>query len=92
MSDGIVEDTNKHSFCSVALPHIVYAGPSTKKEFDAIPLSVSVHEWKPSDIVTMVRRDGQQWEQRVHSKALEGGPVTVIFQWFVERPIVADKA
>lgn len=91
MTNGMSEDATAHSFCAVALPNTVYAGPRTKQEFDQIALPELVHSWAPSDTVSLLRKDGRQWERRCFSKCLEGGPVTVIFQWFEERPIAADN-
>lgn len=70
--------------CSVATPTLVYAWP-TKEDFDKIALAESIHSWKPDQVGTLIKHDGHEWEQRCHSKTMEGGGVTVIFQWFDER-------
>lgn len=80
-------------FCAVPMPTIVYAGPATKEEFDRIQLKETVHDWQPGRASTL-REDGQQWERQCHSKTLgnfEQDGVTVVFQWFDERPIAAEK-
>lgn len=90
-----VQDTSEataiRSWCSVALPNTVYVGPRTRDEFDAIALPAQEHGWAPSDVVNLVRGDGRKWERRCFSKCLEGGPVTVIFQWFEERPVAVEN-
>lgn len=80
-------DEVMRSGCSVATPTTIYAWTSTKAEFDTIALPEKIHEWKESETVALLRGDGRAWERRVFSKALDGGPVSVIFQWFEERPL-----
>lgn len=82
---------SEHSFCSVPAAHYIYAGPRTREEFDLIALPEMVHEWKHDRITTLLKNDGQQWERRCHSKCVGehgAGKVTVIIQWFEERPVV----
>lgn len=82
-----------YSFCTVPIPRTVYAGPSTKEEFDRLPLPETVHDWQHSETTTLLKKDGQQWERRCHSKVLgdysRPGQVVVIFQWFDERVVEA---
>ncbi|MHB1057279.1 MAG: hypothetical protein ACYC0F_05285 [Rhodanobacter sp.] len=88
------------SFCNVLTPDLVYAGPRTREEFDAIPLPEMVHPWQRSKVETLLRADGMQYESCCHSKTLgEFGSdtVTVIFQWFEYRaaasaPMEAEDA
>lgn len=78
------------TFCAVPLPHLVYAGPHTREEFDRLALPETVHEWKADTTFTLIKNDGQAWERRCHSKVLgdhSRDSVTVIFQWFDERPV-----
>jgi len=77
-----VEKSARPSFCAVALPHLVYAGPRTRKEFDCLPIEETVFAWKPDSAETLIRNDGQQYECRCHSKTFEShSRLTVIFQW-----------
>ncbi|MYM92240.1 hypothetical protein [Duganella vulcania] len=85
-------NTRTSSGCKVATPNTVYAWTRTKAEFDTIALPETAHAWAPSDVVDLIRSDGRKWERRCFSKCLDGGPVTVIFQWFEERPIQDDEA
>lgn len=82
---------DRHSFCLVPTAGTIYAGPRTKEEFDLIPLPVSVHDWRPDSTTTLIKNDGQPWEQRCHSKFLDGSQngtgFDVIFQWFDRRPV-----
>lgn len=78
------------SGCSVATPTLIYAWPATKEEFDRIAIAEMVHEWRPCRTTTVLKDDGQEWERRCHSKAIGdvvSEPVSVIFQWFEERPV-----
>jgi hypothetical protein len=82
-------------FCAVPLPYLVYVGPRTREEFDRIALPETVHEWSLDPICTLIKHDGQEWERRCHSKALgdySRGSVSVVFQWFDERPAGEVKA
>lgn len=80
-------DAHRNSFCGIPTPTLVYAGPQTKAEFDALALPGDVHDWKPDEVQTLIRNDGRQWEHRCHSKVLEANGVMVIFQWFDRRPV-----
>lgn len=84
-----------YSFCSVPTPSTIYAGPSTKEEFDRIPLPVRVHDWCPDQITTVIQNDGQMWESCCHSKFMDGSQngtgFNVIFQWFERRPVSTAK-
>ena len=72
--------------CSVATPTLVYVWP-TKEEFDKLGVEEMLHDWRPDRTGTMLRSDGLQWQRRCHSKTIEGSGITVIFQWFDERPV-----
>lgn len=72
------------SGCSIPMPTLVYAWPK-KAEFDLLAVPEIIHEWKPCRSTTVLKADGQEWERRCHSKTVEDGEVTVIFQWFDER-------
>lgn len=78
------------SWCSVALPDCIFAGPNSKAEFDKINLQATIHGWKPAETETVLRNDGRTYEGRCHSKAIEQDGVTVVFQWFEYR--VAEAA
>lgn len=58
--ESTIPEATAYSFCSVALPNTVYAGPRTKKEFDKIALQEQVHGWAPSDVTSLLKRDGNQ--------------------------------
>ncbi len=79
------------TFCAIPLPGVVYAGPKTRAEFDALPLPETVHDWVGSDTTTLLKADGRRWERRCHVKAVEGQGVRVIFQWFDERPVAGQE-
>ena len=71
-------------FCAVSTPTLIYVGPRTKVEFDQIALPARLSDWKDDKVTTLVMRDGQQWQMRMHSKMLTGDTaeaVMVIFQW-----------
>lgn len=80
------------SFCGIATPTLVYAGPPTKEDFDKLACDEMVHDWKPDRTTTLLKADGLEWERRCHSKTVGGSGVLVIFQWFDERPIEPPSA
>lgn len=84
--------TRQFTFCAVPIPRLIYAGPATREEFDRIPLEATVHEWKFDRTITILKSDGQPWERRATTKCLgehDDKGVTVIFQWFDERPALS---
>lgn len=84
--------STQHSFCAVPLPTLVYAGPSSRQEFDRIPLPVSVGEWKDDSSLSLLKGDGKAWQRQISAKVMDpyytgcSTGITVIFQWFDERP------
>lgn len=85
----------RSSWCGVPTPSVVYACPHTREEFDLIGLEPRVGKWQSDEFTTNMRADGQQWERRCTSKTLgdfAGDTVTVIFQWWEERPIAVAAA
>ena len=76
---------------SVPTPTTVYAWPKSKDEFDKIALEASVFDWGVCETTTLIKNDGQQWESRLHAKAMFDGPVNIIFQWRDERPVAHQE-
>ncbi len=78
-------------FCGVPTPtgKLIYAGPTTREEFDRIPLPATQSDWKLNSTATALKGDGRQWERRVTAKSLEDANtgITVIFQWIEDRPV-----
>ena len=77
--------------CRVASQSLVYVWPR-RADFERIALTEIVDDWKTCRTTTLMRNDGQQWERRCHSKPMDNGAVTVFFQVFDERPVVADRS
>lgn len=77
--------------CRVPLDDVAYAWP-TKEGFDRLALPEQVLPWAYCSTTTLMKRDRHRWERRAHVKVVEGGAVTVIFQWFEERIEGSDKA
>lgn len=76
------------SFCAVPLPHLVYASPASREEFDRLDLPASAPgNWKADTTLDLIKGDGQHWERRCTVKALESAGLSVIFQWWEERVI-----
>lgn len=85
--------TQQPTFCAVATPSLVFAGPRHRHDYDRLPLPETVGDWAPSFATSMAKADGREWEVRIRSKAIEGcGAVTVIFQWREERPVAMEAA
>lgn len=81
------------TFCAIPSPSTVYAAPSTRAEFDRLALPEIVHDWRVDSVTTLLEDDGRTWERRCHSKVLgdhSPGSLTVIFQWFDQRPAKAN--
>lgn len=72
--------------CSVATPTLIYAW-TTQDAFDLIALPELIHSWKHCQVTTLIKRDGQEWERRCHSKSMKKNGVMVVFQFFEERPV-----
>jgi hypothetical protein len=73
------------SFCGIPGPHVVFAGPRTRAEFERLPLEPVVHDWVPDqDPVVAPRGDQRAWERRCTVKVLADAEtgIDVIFQWF----------
>ena len=86
-------EPRRSSFCAVPTERTVYAGPSTREEFDRIPLPETIHEWKHDEVETLIRNDGRQYERLCHSKSCgDIGGLYVIFQWFDSRVAELPKA
>ncbi len=75
------------TYCSIPLPNLVYASPQDRAEFDQLDLPATVHAWAPCNTLDLIKNDGQRWERRCTSKALEANGITVIFQWSEARVI-----
>ncbi|MFC6838576.1 hypothetical protein [Xanthomonas theicola] len=85
------------AYCGIPTPTLVYAGPSSREDFDRLELPATVHDWKPDATTTLIKADGKQWERRCTSKTLGdmgSNSVTVVFQWWDHRiaPAVAQPA
>lgn len=77
---------DRTSGCAIATPTLVYAWPKSRSEFDRLQLPLKTYPWQHCDIVTLCKRDGQQWETQMNAKTIEANGVTVVFQWRDERP------
>lgn len=94
MAGADTTSERRSSYCSVPLPGLAFVCPSTRAEFDRIPLPATVHEWRASSTETVLRNDGCEYEQQCTAKTLADGRrggIEVVFQWFEYRPIQAAK-
>lgn len=86
----------RNSFCVVATPTLIYAGPQSAEEFERIALPENVPgDWEPDPVAALVECDGRAHQRRVRSKTLGElgggqGPVVVLQYW--ERRVVEAAA
>lgn len=73
--------------CDIATPTLVYAWTDSREKFDSLKLPERVHNWAPDRVITILKKDGREWEMRVHSKTVEAGGVLFVVQFSEERPI-----
>lgn len=74
----------------VVSPTLCFVWPK-RAHFELLQTTETLHEWKPCNTTTLMKRDGLQWERRCRSKCVQQGDVNVVFQLFEERPVEAQR-